>query len=440
MAFFLNIIHRWISECPPGNKCCPNCKTKAAVRDFRFIYAKKIVAVDKSEEINLRNLLSAEKDKYKALQEKYGTTLTELELQRKYCQLLLSQSSSSSTTNNIKCNRIYKLFMEKNIDICHEAGCRVILYGQKENLLIVSQKATRSLFPGFGIRLIDPTTFTTSSFFNTAVKCIRDMSLDATEDLLITASQDRGTKLFDIHNKSVVTTFNPCDKILWSSAFDFEREKSIYLGTSTGSIFTYDIRNPNTYVDEFITEGDGSPVINICPVGSERSNLPFGGILVCKLQSIWFFENIATQEVTPIKLNVDGPFTSMSYDRINKYVLISTRPNSKHPTTRHLIGKLKKINDVVTLIIENCFNGSKTAKMMVRSSQMRIDDDVVVAAYLEDKHCLTTWSLNNKDKLQSLPIADTIYDSCAIYSSSSLYLGAVTDMKCKIYKVTSNET
>lgn len=332
--------------------------------------------------------------------------------------------------------------MEKNIDICNEAGCRVILYGKKDNLLIVSQKATRSLFPGFGIRFIDPTTFTTSSFYNTAVKCIRDMSLDASEELLVTASQDRGTKLFDIHNRSIVNTFNPCDKILWSSAFDYERPKNVYFGTSTGSTFKYDIRNPTTYVDELITEGDGSPVINICPVVAEKSNIQFGGILVCKLQSIWFFENASTQAITPIKLSVDGPFTSMSYDRLNNYVLISTRPNSKHPTTRHLIGKLKKINDVVTLIIENCFNGSKTAKIMIRSSQMRIeeDDDVVVAAYLEDKHCLTTWSNNNKNKFQSLPVADTIYDSCAIYTPSCLYLGAVTDMKCRIYKVTSNET
>lgn len=330
--------------------------------------------------------------------------------------------------------------MEKNIDICHEAGCRVLLYGHKENLLIVSQKATRSLFPGFGIRFIDPTTFTTSSFFNTAVKCIRDMSLDADEDLLVTASQDRGTKLFDIHNKSVVSTFNPSDKLLWSAAFDIQRPKTVYFGTSIGSTFVYDIRFPANYVDEFITEGDGSPVINIASIPSNSTEWCFGGVLVCKLQSIWFFEYFGTQEVRPIKLSVDGPFTSMSYDNQSNYVLISTRPNSKNPTTRHLIGKLKKINDLVTLIVENCFNGSKTAKMMVRSSQMRIDDDVVVAAYIEDKHCLTTWSLKNKSKLQSLPVADTIFDSCAIYSSNNLYLGAVTDMKCRIYKVTSNET
>lgn len=330
--------------------------------------------------------------------------------------------------------------MEKNIDICQEAGCRVILYGHKENLLIVSQKATRSLFPGFGIRFIDPTTFTTSLFYNTALKCIRDMSLDADEELLVTASQDRVTKLFDIHNKSIVSTFNPCDKVLWSTAFDVdERPKSVYFGTSTGSTFLYDIRNPSTYVDEFITEGDGSPVINICPVSSNCESR-CGGVLVCKLQSIWFFEYLGSQEVIPIKLSSDGPFTSMSYDNKTKNLLISTRPNSKNPTTRHLIGKLKKINDMMTLTIENCFNGSKTAKIMVRSSQMRIDDDVVVAAYIEDKNCLTTWSLENKNKLQSLPVADTIYDSCAIYSSSNLYLGAVTDMKCRIYKVTSNES
>lgn len=346
---------------------------------------------------------------------------------------------SSSMSNSINSNRMYKFFMEKNIDICQEPGCRVILYGHKENLLIVSQKATRSLFPGFGIRFIDPATFTTSLFYNTALKCIRDMSLDADEELLVTASQDRGTKLFDIHNKSVVSTFNPCDKILWSSAFDVERSKSVYFGTSTGSTFLYDIRNPNNFVDEFITEGDGSPVINICPVSANGENR-FGGVLVCKLQSIWFFEYMATQEVTPIKLSIDGPFTSMSYDHHTSYVLISTRPNSKHPTTRHLIGKLKKINDVVTFIADNCFSGSKVAKVMVRSSQIRLEDDIVVAAYLEDKQNLTTWSLKSGNKMQSLSAVDTIYDSCAIYSGNNLYLGAVTDMKCRIYKVTSNES
>lgn len=379
------------------------------------------------------------------MQDKYGTTLTELELSKRYSKKLeqkiaeLTNSTQSSNTT-IRGNRIYKLFMEKNIDICQEAGCRVILYGPKEKLLIVSQKATRSLFPGFGIRVIDPTTFTTSLFYNTAVKCIRDMSLDANEQLLVTASQDRGTKLFDIHNKSVVSTFNPCDKILWSAAFDVDRSKSVYFGTSTGSSFVYDIRNPGTFVDEFITEGDGSPVINICPVSAANSDCTFGGVLVCKLQSIWFFEYMATQEVTPTKLHIEGPFTYMSYDNESNFVLISTRPNSKHPTTRHLIGKLKKINNLVTFIVENCFNGSKTAKLMVRSSQMRVDDDVVVAAYLEDRKSLTTWSLKTENKMQSLPVVDTLYDSCAIYSGSNLYLGAVTDTKCRIYKVTSNQS
>lgn len=44
-------INRWLGSCPEIMKSCPSCKTRADERDFRKIYADKIVSdtVDKSD-------------------------------------------------------------------------------------------------------------------------------------------------------------------------------------------------------------------------------------------------------------------------------------------------------------------------------------------------------------------------------------------------------
>lgn len=350
-------------------------------------------------------------------------------------------NTSTASAGAAGCNKIgvrakmYKLFMEKNIEISKESGCRVMVYAPKFRSLVCSQKSASTLFPGYGIRFLDD--FRPATFIHVSDKQVRDLNLDAEEEYLIAASLDKCARLYNVNARSATSVFTPSDKSLWASAFDYKRTKLLYLGAQHGSTYLYDTRNPNQLLNEYKTEGDMSPVVNICSVPI-LPNIPFGGFLVCKLQSLWFYEySDYAQNVIATKLFITGPFVSMSYDYQTNFILISTRVLTSVSCSQYIIGNLEKINEstVILNIIEK-INGSTILPVMSRCTQINHTDNVLLAGYLQDTKMLTTWNLQNKQKMQSLSIADTVYDTCPIYTNDGkVYLSALSENKCRIYKV-----
>lgn len=331
--------------------------------------------------------------------------------------------------------KVYKMNLDKNIELNREPGCRAMAYGRRSQMLVLSQKSAITLFPGYGVRFLNAYNLqVTNSFLHISSKQIRDISLDNDEELLITASIDKGAKLFSIPNKCPISQFTPSDSCLWAVAFDRIRTKHIYTGTQNGNCYLYDIRNPQTYVQEFATAGDSSPVISITSVPAFK-DIPFGGFIVCKLQSLWFYEYTASQQIIPTKLMVDGPFVSMTYDDNTKYVLVSTRPTAKYGAARHLVGTIIKIEQTVVFNVISTIIGSKVEKVMIRSSQFKIDDENLVAAYLQDTSTFATWNVKNSIRMQSMVVKDIIYDTCPMYVNNRVYLAALSDTRCRIYNV-----
>lgn len=335
--------------------------------------------------------------------------------------------------------KMYKIALEKNIELNREPGCRAMAYGRRTQTLVLSQKSATTLFPGFGVRFLNAYNLqVTNSLLHISTKQLRDISLDKDEELLLTASIDKGAKLFSIPNKCPISQFTPSESLLWAVSFDSIRTKSIYIGAQNGNTYLYDIRNPQTYIEEFSTVGDASPVISITSLPQSDPTLPFGGFLVCKLQSLWFYEYTASQQIIPTKLLVDGPFVSMTYDDNTKFILISTRPTAKYGAARHLVGNLTKIEQTVVFNVVSTIIGSKVEKVMIRSTQMKVDDENLVAAYLQDTNTLATWNVRNAIRMQSFVVKDIIYDTCPMYVNNKVMLATLSDTKCRIYNVNSS--
>lgn len=153
-------IRRWISE-SAANKCCPQCKSKCTARDFRYLYAKRVRAIDRSEEHELRKQL----DKQKGELEKLRTTnssilLRETLLMKKFeaAQLEIRQLKSCTNVSSIQNStsmvslRSYRLSLEKNLEMSKESMCRVMTSNKSFNQLLVSQKQATNMFAGFGVR------------------------------------------------------------------------------------------------------------------------------------------------------------------------------------------------------------------------------------------------------------------------------------------------
>ncbi|XP_055610250.1 E3 ubiquitin-protein ligase RFWD3 [Uranotaenia lowii] len=447
-------IKRWLQDNPMQTRCCATCKTKAHLRDIRHLYAKAVRAVDNSEEIRLRQQVDEEKLKVSKLAGELQVSRMELEVQRTVAnelrarlkeyeqrgvgELRTNASLMGEISSGIaKAMRTYKISLDKTIELCREPGCRVMAYGSKRQHLLVSQKSTQNLFPGYSIKFIDVPAFQYSSVLHVSSKMIRDISIDVEDDLFTAATSERSVKLFSFNNRSVIS-FTPSDANVWSCAFDQERSKFLYLGTQSGGTYVYDIRNPNQYVEEFRTEGDCSPIINICPV-SASSSIPFGGFLICKLTSCWFFEYTAAQRVESTRLNVDGPFTAMNYCEKTGFIMITTRPSSRHPKARYILASLVKLDSICALHIVHTITGSVVEPNMIRSAQISLDENnTMVAAYLQDDRQLATWSTSKTgQRQQCLPVSEVLWDLCPIYADNQTFLAALSDSKCRVFRAYS---
>lgn len=444
--FFLSGF-RWINE---NVKCCPSCKKKATKNDVRAIYANKVMAMDTTEINKYKKLLENEESQSKKRKEEIDSLQFQLKLSRdvihkleqemvvlKKSAVTLSSAVSSSTRP-----KTYKLFLEKNVEITKDGGCKVMIHGKRIKSLMITQKSTQNLFPGYGIRFIDSTTFRPSNeFLHASAKQIRDMSLDADEDHLLTTSMDKGAKLFNLQQRRVVSTFSPEDQSFWAAAFDCVQSKFIYLGAERGgSTFIYDIRNPQTLVQELKAEDDKTPIIKICPIAA-RTDFPFGGFFVCKLNSVWFYELDEAQQTIGTKLAVDGPFISMSYEEETQHIVISARPTNYHKKSRFIVAELMKVEDSTHIQIWGTCLGSTVQSTMRRSAQIRMDDkNSIVAAYLEDSKSLCTWAAPNCTRMTSASLSDPVVDLCAVYTTVNTYLTALSDNKCRIYKLEVTET
>lgn len=83
--------------------------------------------------------------------------------------------------------------------------------------------------------------------------------------------------------------------------------------------------------------------------------------------------------------------------------------------------------------------GSKVQAVMSRSAQLSLDNSTLVAAYLQDSKTLQTWQIQpaqrQHTRMQTIPINECVLDTCPIYLDQTVYLGALSETKCRIYRV-----
>lgn len=442
-------IKRWVQECPPHQKSCPTCKKKTNTRDFRFIYAKKITVQDNTEIDRLKHELKIAHEKYKKLECDLTLSTLTVKLEKiKNAELLERIKKLESLENTVRSigsalnetnpssYKLYRINLEKNIDLGRDAGCRVMAFSSRLSSMLVSQKSNQPLFPGFRIRFIDLPSYRVSSCLQISTGSIRDITIEEENNLLIAASREKTVKIYNLNSKSLISTITlPTEDQIWACKFDQSRKTNVYLGTNKGKTYLYDARNPNTIVKEYETPSDFSPVINIASISSSNE-LPFGGFLVCKLMSLRFFELISNDETVPCKLSVQGPFFSMSHDEITNQIVVSCRPSSSNPSVRYIVGTLaRNSGGIIYFNTRVTIKGSNSMQMMIRSALSCMpQDQVLLSSYLEDSKLLTVWNAENGDKIQSISINKILYDIVPFKYNNYYYCGGVTESDVKVFK------
>ncbi|XP_052873716.1 E3 ubiquitin-protein ligase RFWD3 [Anopheles cruzii] len=449
--FGLSCITRWLESNLASQRCCATCKTKASLRDFRPIYAKAIRGLDTTREEALRAKLTIERDRVAELRIKLGAANSDLAYQRR----LVDQYKAKLDGLNAKADTAevlmptgrrttYMLHMDKNIQISAEPGCRVMAFAAGPQILLISLKSTQGLFPGYAVRLLQGPEFIAGGTVLVSSQSIRDIAVDAADALFACATMEKTVKVFSIEQRSIKLTITPNpEAAVWSCAFDKKRPTCLYLGTLRGSVYVYDIRQPEQCLKEFQVgheQNDFTAVIRICPV-EPTATVPFGGFLVCKLKSLWFFEYTASEQVTENRLNLDGPFWSMSYNADSQLILVTQRVTRNGQRTTHVLGMLEKLGDVFSLAVQHKFEGSQVQTTMLRNAQLLLPNgqDTLVVSFLEDDRKLATWSTNCGPRpIQKLQMGDTILDICPVkLTPHQTHVATLCGRRCRIYHLES---
>ena len=363
-------IKRWLAEQPATQRACPQCKLKATVRDLRFIYASKLRATDNTRELELEKLLKMVQDEKSTMRVENTVIRMELvALKKKNTALLLQiqeielfKRMGRQVTSNLDAKSLvptYKMCMEKNIDMNQDGDCRVMTFCYRTRKLLISQKSTQQLFPGYGVRFVDFTTFKPFQFLHMGTRNIRDFAFNSSENMLVASTAEVTCKLFNATTNSSISAFKPSTHAIWAAAFDKaqNRENCLYLGSQNGITYIYDIRSPNSALKDFVTN-DMTPIISIIPVKPNDDFLD-GGFLVVHLRTIYFFEYLPPQEISSTLLNIKGPFNSVTYDARKDMLLVTTRPNQEYHTSRYIMAKLIKIDSVIALQEVAVFHGGQ---------------------------------------------------------------------------------
>ncbi|SPP87554.1 E3 ubiquitin-protein ligase RFWD3 [Drosophila guanche] len=449
-------IRRWLGESQKQSsvKVCPQCKTKATYKDIRHLYAKRILVVDTEirdqleEERRRNHILTTELSAIKLAH--YVTADKLLQTTKKYNQLVSMTEGtggrgaysllSGATKKRVPLQQLpmHRLYMEKNFEITRDPGCRVLHFSGRQSLLMASQKSGQSLFPGYGVRFIDPLTFQPLQFLYTTPMMVRNIAFSDTKQLLAVSSRESKIKLFDVRTKlqSCMVTAN--DRKLWACALDRnDRDNVLYGGDLRGGVYIYDVRFPDNILSQFQADENFSPVIHIEAVPPNKT-FHNGGFLVCQLSALTFYEFCTPGEVAqPTRLNVDGPFLSMQYDYVQDTLLISARCNPSSPNSRFVLGQLDKIDNIPVLRVRVTIYGPPATPIMTRPTQLGVEDNTLIVGYLQESKQLMLHDVRREERVQTMPVNEVIYDFCPVSNSNGSYLAALTDNKCRVYKLNS---
>lgn len=423
--FGLSCVTRWLDS--QRKKTCPSCKKHVSRNDIRYIYAKKVITVDTHVvELLKKQLVDVNCEKVQLQMELTKSKCRESLLMQEVASLKqqIMEFSAKNVPQKIKSmpSNTVKLYKDKSLEI--SSGCRVFDANTRLNTIAVSSKSPNALFAGFGIRKVTISDYKLATFLPLHSDAIRDVAFHPENNGLLTASLDKFCKFVDCSTNSTAISIG-CGIELWSCCWDSINENIFYVGTRQGSVLRYDLRQPSNYVSVYNVPGDMSPVVSVASFSKEG----LSAVISCKLNSLWAFSG---NEDTPMQLPVDGPFISMRCEPLTKQVLVSSRPNSNFPYTRHTLFTVDKSSQCN---IVHTFRVDSKPNFLTRSCFIMHKNDYV-AAHSEKDKCVVLWSINTGSKVTSAPAYDPVLDLCSFKINDEQFLISLTEKKMDFFKFT----
>lgn len=448
--FGFSCIRKWLAG-PYGQKGrCPQCNRGASKKDIRKLYAKNIVVVDTTEKERLQCELEKEREERRKLAVQFASAKLECTLKTHQVKELAKElhmlkaavekadvpvAEPSSSKNSPQKRLVFKQFLE----VCQE-DCRVMAYSPWLAMLVVSTSSPTGMFRGFGVKTINLKELRVHRYVPLHQQQVRDLAFSPIrQDLLLSVALDRFVKITNIHSIAPVGHFVAPGPV-WCCCWNIRDANIFYVGTANGRLIQYDTRHTGGPVAVIDLPGRG-PVVSLAYVNpAPESSLTYQGLLVARLQQCCFVEDGLARTHT---LCMEGNSISVSSLGNSSHVLVSFRPSSQFPHSRHVVCTLHQSlregssdEEVVSVNPLHTFKGGTTSKVLTRSRLVHAShstSSLLVCASDESSQSVYVWDVATMRCLQQLQCSDTVMDILQVCVEETVYLMLLTRKGIRLY-------
>ncbi|XP_036391186.1 E3 ubiquitin-protein ligase RFWD3 [Megalops cyprinoides] len=461
--FGFTCIDRWLRG--QGAKC-PQCNKKAKRTDIVMLYARKLRALDNSEQESMKRSLEQEQTLRRKAELESAQCRLQLQVLTDECgklrrqlqelKALMAQSgcgpsqSSGATLSQSQRQDTAQgghYVFAKAVLVSQTGGCRVLSYCEPLSCLLASQPSPQAtLVPGCGVKKISTVNLKACQYVPIHAKQIRGLAFSKQADsLLLSAALDNTVKLTSLLTNTVVQTYNT-GRPVWSCCWCLDNNNYIYAGLSNGSVLVYDTRDTSTHVQELVPLGSRCPVASLSYIPrAASSSFPCGGLIAGSLEGGCFWEHVDETSYRPHVLPLEtGGCTDIQVEPNSRHCLVTYRPGRSNPSLRCVLMELTRApqQDGAQQPACSCypvqtFSAGSSCKLLTKNAVFRSparEDSTLVCAGDEASNSTMVWDVGSGALIQKLPADLPVLDICPFEVNQGSYLASLTEKMLKIYK------
>ncbi|XP_071005209.1 E3 ubiquitin-protein ligase rfwd3.S-like [Oncorhynchus clarkii lewisi] len=464
--FGYTCIGRWVKGQGQGAKC-PQCNKKAKRSDIVLLYARKLRALDNTEQENMKRSLEQEQSMRRNAELESAQCRLQLQVMTDECGKLRKQIQELKTlmaqpgcrpskNSGVPLSGLSQrqdstqgghYVFSKAVLLSQAGGCRVLSYCEPLSCLLASHPSPHTtLVPGYGVKKVSTVNLKACQYVPIHVKQIRGLAFNRQADsLLLSAALDNTIKLTSLMTNTVVQTYNT-GKPVWSCCWCLDNNNYVYAGLSNGSVLVYDTRDTSTHVQEL------QPLRSRCPVASlsyvpraSSSSFPCGGLIAGSLEGGCFWEQVDGTTYRPHILPLEtGGCTDIQVEPESRHCLVTYRPGRSNPSLRCVLMELNRTlqQDAAQEPLCSCypvqtFSAGSSCKVLTKNAVFRSpagEGSTLVCAGDESTNSTMVWDAGSGSLIQKLPADLPVLDICPFEVNQGSYLASLTEKMLKIYK------
>ncbi|CAL8360764.1 unnamed protein product [Lota lota] len=455
-------IERWLKSQGQAAKC-PQCNKKAKRSDIVLLYARKLRAVDNSEQEGMKKSLAAELSLRRKAELESAQCRMQLQVVTEECgklrkqvqelRTLISQAGCTSwstggpgLSQQGEGSRGRQYAFSKALLVSQPGGCRVLAFCPPLCALLASQPSPQAtLVPGYGVKKVSMVNMKASQYVPIHSKQIRGLAFNTRDDsLMLSASLDNTLKITSLLTNTVVQTYNT-GKSVWSCCWCLDNSNYVYAGLLNGSVLVYDTRDTSTHVQELLPLGARSPVPSLSYVPRAGSgHFPCGGVLAGSLEGGYFWEQLEGSTYRPHRLPLGASgCVDIQVEPTSRHCLVTYRPGRSNPSLRCVLMELTRAPQLDSHHIPACscspvqtFNAGSSCKLLTKNAVFPspAGGAMLVCAGDEASNSTMVWDAGTGALLQKLPADLPVLDICPLEVNGEHYLASLTEKMLKVYK------